>query len=35
MARSIAFRSRSSSGETRVYASPVASARAVRPTRWM
>ncbi len=35
IARSIACRSRSSSGATNVNASPVAPARAVRPTRWM
>jgi peptide methionine sulfoxide reductase msrA/msrB len=34
-ARSMARRSPSSSGDTKVKASPVASARAVRPTRWM
>ena len=35
IASSIARSSPSSSGDTNVNASPVASARAVRPTRWM
>jgi hypothetical protein len=35
MARSIARKSASSFGETKLIASPTASARAVRPTRWM